>query len=91
MSSAGDWKGVRTFVILLVVLQFVAVILAWSLNPVTQKDQTAFALLLSADLVAFAVVSYVGRTNNRGERVRGAVALVGSAVALFFMFMVLLV
>jgi uncharacterized membrane protein YozB (DUF420 family) len=81
----------RTLVVLLLTLQCVSVVLAWSLNPVSQRSQTAYALLLAADLVGFSLVSYISRVGNRGETVRGAFVLAGSAAVLFFMFLVSLV
>ncbi len=78
-------------VVLLLILQLVSVVLVWLLDPVSQRSQTAFSLLLAADLVAFSVVSYIRRVGNRGERVSGAFILAGSGMVLFFMFLVLLV
>lgn len=91
MTSEGEWGKVRTLVLLLLLLQLVVVVFAWLLNPTAQKSQTAYAFLLAADLVAFSMVSYIGRVFNRGDGVRGGYVLVGCAAALGFVFLVLLV
>ena len=85
------WGQLRTLLVFLLILQCVSVVLAWSLNPVSQRGQTAFALLLAADLVAFSLVSYVRRVENRGETARGSFVLAGSVAVLFFMLLVSLV
>jgi hypothetical protein len=91
VTSEGEWRKVRTLVLLLLLLQLVVVVFAWLLNPTAQKSQTAYAFLLAADLVAFSMVSYMSRAFNRGDSVNGGYVLAGCAVALGFMVLVLLV
>jgi hypothetical protein len=91
MSARADWGNLRNVVVLLIVMQVVSVILAWSLNPLGSRSETAFPLLLATNMIAFAIVSYVGRMGNRDEDVNGRWVLVGSAAVLFFMLMVLIV
>lgn len=88
--KAEDWNMLRMFVVLLLGLQVVAVVFAWLLNPLGAKSQAEYVLLLSADLVAFALVSYVARVGGRGTRLRGGYLLGGSVAVLVFMFLVLL-
>lgn len=89
MSSGEEWGSTRLFVILLLAVQAIAVVFAWLLNPLGPKSETQYALLLAVDLVAFAVISYVGRLGGGGSP-RGAYALAGAGAVLFFMFLVLL-
>ncbi len=49
-------------VIFLLVLQGCAIIVLWSLNPLSQSTTDAFALFLSIDILAFAVMSYLYRS-----------------------------
>ena len=90
MSALNDWGSTKMFVILLLAVQAVTVVFAWLLNPLGPKSETEYALLLAVDLVAFALISYVGRLGGAGENPRGGYLLAGSAVVLFFMFLVLL-
>lgn len=90
MISADDWRTTRMLVLLLLAVQVVVVVLAWLLNPLGPKSETEYALLLGVDLIAFAVISYVGRLGFEEEAARGAYVLVGAAAVLFFMFLVLL-
>jgi hypothetical protein len=54
--------------IMLVVLQVAATVLLWVLNPLDQVTTDAFALYLSADLLAFVMISYLYRTRNDQKR-----------------------
>jgi len=90
VSATSSWESTKMLVILLLALQAVAVVFAWLLNPLGPKSETDYALLLAVDLVAFALISYVGRLGGTGEDPRGGFVLAGSAVALILMFLVLL-
>ncbi|HYA56222.1 MAG TPA: hypothetical protein VED22_05430 [Nitrososphaerales archaeon] len=90
MSTRNDWGSTKIFVLLLLAVQVVAVVFAWLLNPLGAKSETEYALLLAVDLVAFALISYVGRLGGTGKDPRGGYVLAGSAVVLFLMFLVLL-
>ena len=87
--SPSEWGSLRVFVALLLLLQLVSVLLAWSLNPIGGQSENSFALLLAADLIAFSIVSYLARTNNQEGGARGPVVLAGSAAVLFFMLLAL--
>ncbi len=86
--SAGNWKWLRTLVIVLLALQFVAVLFAWVASPVGRQSEAQFALLIAADLVAFTMVSYAARHGIEGESVREGLLLAGSGVVMLFMVMV---
>jgi membrane associated rhomboid family serine protease len=90
LSSNEGWGLLRTFVILLLAVQVIAVVFAWLLNPLGPKSQTEYVLLLSADLVSFAIISYIARVGGSGTGPRGGYVLAGSVVVLLFMFLVLL-
>jgi hypothetical protein len=89
--TADEWRWLRILVVLLLVLQLVAVVFTWLLNPMASRTQSAYSLLLAADLVAFAMISYVARLGGRGEEVRGSYVLTGCAAACVLVVMVLLV
>ena len=88
--SAKEWQTVRLMVALLLVLQLVSVVLMWSLNPIGQRSEASFALLLAADLVSFSMVSYMARGRDLEGGVRGSYVLMGAAATLLFMFLAIL-
>lgn len=88
--SAKEWQSVRLLVALLLVLQLVSVVLMWSLNPIGQRSEASFALLLAADLVSFSMVSYMARGRDLEGGVRGSYVLMGAAATLLFMFLAIL-
>lgn len=90
MNPDDGWGALRLLVVVLLAVQVIAVVLAWLLNPLGAKSQTEYVLLLSADLVSFALISYIGRAGGRSMDLRGGYLLAGSGVVLFFMFLVLL-
>jgi len=53
---------------MLVALQVTATALLWLLSPVTQAQTDTFALYLSVDLVAFAILSYQYRSLSAGRQ-----------------------
>lgn len=54
-------------VMFLVALQAVALVVLWAVSPLSQAATDTFALYLSIELVAFAIVSYIYRS-HRGQR-----------------------
>ena len=88
--SAKEWQSVRLLVALLLVLQLVSVVLMWSLNPIGQRSEASFALLLAADLVSFSMVSYMARGRDLEGGVRGSYVLMGAAATQLFMNMAIL-
>ena len=60
--------GLMTFqIVFLITLQVAALVVLWLLNPVTQIATDTFALYLSLDLLAFAMISYIYRS-KRGAK-----------------------
>lgn len=53
-------------VMFLVALQLTTLVVLWLLNPITQSATDTFALYLSLDLVAFAMISYIYRSRRNG-------------------------
>ncbi len=54
-------------IVLLLVLQAGALAVLWFLNPLTQSATDTFALILSIDILAFVVMSYVYRSYKGGN------------------------
>jgi hypothetical protein len=52
---------------MLIALQVTATVLLWLLAPTTQAQTDTFALYLSVDLVAFAILSYQYRSLRAGR------------------------
>ena len=88
MSDA--WGSIKKLVIILLNIQTFSVLLMSSLDPVGQRSQPSFTLLLAADLVSFSMISYMARSRNMGGGVRGSFVLMGSAATLLFMFLAML-
>lgn len=55
-------------VVMLIALQALATVLLWYLSPITQAATDTFALYLSVDLVAFAMLSYLYRSHRDGRQ-----------------------
>ncbi len=72
-------------VLLLLLLQVSATITLYTLNPTDTASQAAFATLLGVDLLAFALVSYLYRSEKTGTPFSRPWFLVGCVafVALF--------
>ena len=68
--------------VFLVVLQASTIPVLWLLNPISQASTDAFALYLSLDLLAFAILSYAyrsmrwGRKPNQGWMAVGYLSLI---------------
>ena len=90
MSEDNARASLRLLVLLLLAVQVVAVVFAWLLNPLGAKSEQEYVLLLAVDLVAFALISYIGRLGFRGDAPRSAYVIACSAAVLVFMFMLLL-
>ncbi len=54
-------------VLLLLLLQVVATVTLWTLNPTDPASQGIFATLLGIDLLAFATVSFLYRKDRTGR------------------------
>ena len=90
MNHGDTWGNTRSFVLLLLGVQVVVVVLAWALNPLGPKSETEYAMLVAADLVAFALISYIGRLNGMGAVHRDGYLVAGSVAVLLFKFLLLL-
>lgn len=64
-------------VIFLVALQLTSIAVLWLLNPITQSATDTFALYLSLDLVAFAMMSYIYRSRRNSKKASQAWMAVG--------------
>lgn len=81
--SNGFFAGssfIRLQVIMLIVLQAAAAVVLWLLNPTTQPQTDTFALFLSVDLLAFAILSYQYRARRNGGLPNAAWVSVGYLV-----------
>ncbi|MDG6909559.1 MAG: hypothetical protein JRN57_01525 [Nitrososphaerota archaeon] len=64
-------------VIFLVALQVTTLVVIWLLNPLTQIQTDTFALYLSLDLLAFAMISYIYRSRRESREPSDAWLAVG--------------
>ena len=85
MSKLSDAVAFRAFA-LLILLGLASVIYLWTLNPVQSPAETVFALLLSVDLVVFAMVSYIYRMSKWKEGVSRLPLLGGCVMLLILLF-----
>ena len=73
-------------ILLLLLLQVSATLTLYTLNPTDSSSQAAFATLLGVDLLAFALVSYLYRSEKMGTPFSRSWFLVGcAAFAVLFM------
>jgi predicted membrane channel-forming protein YqfA (hemolysin III family) len=86
MTKLSDAVALRAFA-LFILLGLVSVVCLWTLNPVQSQAQTAFALLLSVDLVVFAIASYVYRVSKWKEGV-SRLPLLGGCIILLILLIV---
>ena len=60
--------GLTSFqIIFLIALQALTLVVLWLLNPLTQAATDTFALYLSLDLLAFAMISYIYRSKRESR------------------------
>ena len=84
MNEIGERIGIR-MVGLLLIIAAVSVIGLWTLDTSVVSGESLFAVYLSMDLVAFAMISYVYRVVKGGDNVRQVPLLAG-----LFMLLVLI-
>lgn len=77
-------------VLLLLLLQAVATVTLWTLNSTDPASQGTFATLLGVDLLAFAMVSFLYRTNKTGQDLHRNWLIVGCGAFVVLLFAVLL-
>jgi len=85
MTRLRDAVALRIFT-LLILLGLASVVYLWTLNPIQSQAETVFALLLSVDLVAFAMVSYIYRMSKWKEGVSRLPLLGGCVMLLILLF-----
>jgi hypothetical protein len=83
--AAYERLGMRVVAALLL-LEALSVYFLWTLNPVGPGAESTFALYLAADLVSFAMISYVYRVLKRDDKIGRAPLLAGC----FFILVLLL-
>jgi surface polysaccharide O-acyltransferase-like enzyme len=69
----------------LLLIQATSVVFLWSLDTLGQVSQTIFTLFLAADLLSFALMAHVYRTNKAGT-VTGNTYLFGSILVILIFF-----
>lgn len=79
--AAFERVGIR-IVALLLLLELLSVYFLWVLNPVGPGTEDAFALYLAADLVSFAMISYVYRALKEDDRFGRAPLIAGCCFVL---------
>jgi RsiW-degrading membrane proteinase PrsW (M82 family) len=70
---------------ILIIFQIVSVIFLWSISTVGLSAEQLFALFLGADILAFAMVSYVYRSLKEKESPRMIWLLAGSGMLVVLM------
>ena len=70
----------------LLIVQTISVVFLWSLDTLGQVSQTIFTLFLAADLLAFALIAHVYRTNKAGS-ITGSSYLFAWGVAIMILFL----
>lgn len=78
-------------VLLIVLLQATATVTLWTLSPTGPASQAVFATLLGIDLLGFAMVSYLYRTDKRDTGFGRPWVLVGCGMFVILLLAVLLV
>jgi len=81
--------GIRTslrLTALLVLLGLISVVSLWTLNPVSGSGESVFALMLSLDMVVFAMISYIYRKSRSSEQVGRGPLIAGCCFALLLLF-----
>jgi hypothetical protein len=76
----------RRIVVLLLLLQLLSVYFLWTLNPATEEGEAIFALYLSVDLVSFAMISHIIRSDKWKSSISRVTLLAGC----FFLALLLL-
>ncbi|MDA4125012.1 MAG: hypothetical protein OK438_06150 [Thaumarchaeota archaeon] len=75
----------KLFVMLLLLTQAFSVVFLWSLDTFTQASEDLFAIFVSIDLLAFAMLSYIYRKQRTEEGVGGWVIMAGCTAILILM------
>ena len=81
---------INSVIAVLIIIQLVSAAYLWSLNTVGLIAERLFALFLGADVLAFAMVSYIYRSYKREEPPRSSWLVVGAIMLVILMFSSLL-
>jgi len=84
MTEEAERMGVR-IVGLLVIVGFAASLALWTLDTSLASGESLFAVYLSIDLIAFAMISYVYRVTKTGDSIRRIPLLAGSVMLLLLL------
>ena len=76
MTEAAEQMGLR-IVGLLVVVGFVSAAVLWTIDTSLSTGESLFAVYLSIDLIAFAMISYIYRVIKVGDNMRSIPLLAG--------------
>jgi hypothetical protein len=77
--------SVERVAIPLLIVQTISVVFLWSLDTLGHVSQTIFTLFLAADLLAFALVAHIYRTDKAGSTTGGPYLFAwGAAIAILF-------
>lgn len=76
-------------VLLILLLQGTATVTLWSLNPTGTSSQAIFGVLLGVDLLGFALISYLYRSEKGGEELRRGWILAGCSLLVVLLLAVL--
>jgi hypothetical protein len=77
---------IARIVVSFLLLQAIAIAFLWTINGLRPSGEREFALFLGVDLVSFAIVSYIYRTERGGEEFNRAWVFVGGLAVLILMF-----
>ena len=77
---------IRRVVMLLLLLQGVTIVFLWTLDALNQVSEGTFALFLAADMIGFAMISYLYRHEKEMEIPSKAWLVVGGVLIVVLMF-----
>jgi hypothetical protein len=83
MSEQKEQIAVR-IVGLLVIVAFASSVVLWTIDTSLASGESLFAVYLSIDLIAFAMISYVYRVTKTGDSI-GRIPLLAGSVLLFIL------
>ncbi len=76
MTEAAERVAVQ-IAALLVILGFVSSFVLWTIDTASASGEALFALYMSADLISFAMISYVYRVTKEGDGISRIWTFVG--------------
>lgn len=79
-------QQIRRIIILLLSLQVVSIVFLWTLDALNQVSEGIFALFLAVDLISFAIVSYLYRSEKMREMPHRSWIVIGCVLILILIF-----